>query len=210
MWSGSTLSPRSTQKKWLCLQIQVWATSPQPPNKKRNRRYVTWFNPSFDCNVKTKTCAKFLRLIDKHFPKGHPLRPLINRDTGKIGYRCLPSMAKAISNHSNKVLNNNQPTQNPQEKLCNCKQKEDCPMGGESMFETRVIISSNCKTEGEDAQNYVGTTASSIKERYSVKLQSWRIKRHNIERLYLAAQKRREEIWTRKTVHTTQWTKKKT
>ena len=76
-------------------------------------------------------------------------------------------MAKAISNHSNKVLNNNQPTQNPQEKLCNCKQKEDCPMGGESMFETRVIISSNCKTEGEDAQNYVGTTASSFKERYS-------------------------------------------
>ena len=44
----------------------------------------------------------------------------------------------------------------------------------------------------------------------NIQLQSWRIKRCNIERLYLAAQKRREEIWTHKTVHTTQWTKEKT
>ena len=39
-------------------------------------------------------------------------------------------MAKVISNHNNKVLNNTQTTQNPQENLCNCRKKEDCQLKG--------------------------------------------------------------------------------
>ena len=69
--------------------------TPSPTSKKNNRkREITWFNPPFDCHVKTNIGAKFLRLIDQHFPKDHPLCPLINRNTMKIGYRCLRTCQK--------------------------------------------------------------------------------------------------------------------
>ena len=48
-------------------------TPPTPLKKKNNRkREITWFNPPFDCQVKTNIGAKFLRLIDQHFLKDHP------------------------------------------------------------------------------------------------------------------------------------------
>ena len=39
----------------------------------RKRHDVVWFNPPFSEEVKTNVGAKFLRLIDKHFPKTSPL-----------------------------------------------------------------------------------------------------------------------------------------
>ena len=89
-----------------------------PPKKKRQRRrQVTWFNPPFSHNVKTPIGSKFLRLLDYHIPKGHPLHPIINRNTVKISYRCLPNMAKIISKHNSKLLKNSQPIENnPQNK----------------------------------------------------------------------------------------------
>ena len=63
--------------------------------KKRNRRKdVLWFNPPFSTNIKTKIGAKFLKLIDTHFPKDHPLHPIINRNTIKMSYRNTPNIKK--------------------------------------------------------------------------------------------------------------------
>ena len=78
---------------------------PSTPLKKKNnrKREITWFNPPFDCQVKTNIGAKFLRLIDQNFPKDHPLHPLINRNTVKIGYRCLPNLKKVIAQHNSKI-----------------------------------------------------------------------------------------------------------
>ena len=71
-----------------------------------------------------------------------------------------------ISNHNTKVLKNAQKTQNPQEKLCNCRKKEDCPLGGQCLKKV-LIYQATVKTEGGEAQNYVGLTANSFKERHS-------------------------------------------
>ena len=57
------------------LKFEAPPKEPLPPKKKKNSREITWFNPPFDCQVKTNIGAKFLRLIDQHFPKGHPLPP---------------------------------------------------------------------------------------------------------------------------------------
>ena len=34
----------------------------------------------------------------------NPLRKVFNRNTVKIGYKCMPNMAMAISRHNNKIL----------------------------------------------------------------------------------------------------------
>ena len=72
--------------------------------KKKNRdrkKDVLWFNPPY---IKTSIGAKILKLIDKHFPKTHPLHKLINRKTTKIGYKTTSNMKKIISTHNQKVI----------------------------------------------------------------------------------------------------------
>ena len=58
--------------------------APQPQKKKGRRRKILWFNPPFNLEVKTNVAAKFLKLIDKHFPKELPLGKYYNRCTVKV------------------------------------------------------------------------------------------------------------------------------
>ena len=94
---------------------------------------MTWFNPPFSLNVATNVGREFLKLIDKHFPPGHPLHSVINRQTVKVGYRCLPNMGAKVRRHNNKILNNTskkQKTRTPPS--CNCikSKKSECPLPG--------------------------------------------------------------------------------
>ena len=58
----------------------------KPPKKKKNRRRPEiWFNPSYSLNVSTNVGKEFLKLVDKHFPKGSPLHKILNRNTVKVG-----------------------------------------------------------------------------------------------------------------------------
>ena len=70
-----------------------------PPTKKKRcrNRQILWFNPSYSVNVKTHMGKKFLELLDKHFPPGHPLHHLLNRNTVKISYKCLSNMKRIWS-----------------------------------------------------------------------------------------------------------------
>ena len=42
-------------------------------NKRRRTRNITWYNPHFNSNVRTNCKRKFLHVVDKCFPKNHPL-----------------------------------------------------------------------------------------------------------------------------------------
>ena len=46
--------------------------------KKGNKNKI-WFNPPYCMTLKTNVGHKFLKLLDKHFPKGSPLYPIFNR-----------------------------------------------------------------------------------------------------------------------------------
>ena len=86
---------------------------PSPSQKSKNRkRNITYFNPPFSKNVQTKIGDQFLNLIDKHFPRGHPLRKIINRNTIKLSYRCMPNFKRKIAAHNSRAKKfwNNTPT----------------------------------------------------------------------------------------------------
>jgi hypothetical protein len=116
-----------------------------------------------------------LRLLDNHFPKEHPLHHLINRNTVKVSYRCLPNLGKVISKHNSKVMKqslqteeNPQPAQNLenlQSQNCNCRNKEGCPLMGHCQ-ERGVIYQATVLTEGERNQTYIGLTAGTFKKRF--------------------------------------------
>ena len=71
-------------------------------------------------NLKTNVGQKFLRLLDKHFPRGSVLYPLINRTRVKLSYRCLPNMGARISKHNSRIIG-----KKPEELRCNCR--DECP-----------------------------------------------------------------------------------
>ncbi len=78
-----------------------------PPKQKRTRkRKILYFNPPFSANVQTDIGRKFLNIVDKCIPPGHPLRKSFNKNTIKISYSCMPSMGAVVSGHNKKILEN--------------------------------------------------------------------------------------------------------
>ena len=65
--------------------------------KKREGRKVTYINPPFSKNVKTNIGGRFPILINKCFPNYHPLHKIVNRNTVKLSYKCMPNFKANIS-----------------------------------------------------------------------------------------------------------------
>ena len=77
------------------------------PKRKRNRkRTITWFNPPFSKNVKTDIARRFLKMLDKHFPKKSKLHKIFNRSTVKVSYSTMPNVEKTMDLMSGNRLNN--------------------------------------------------------------------------------------------------------
>ena len=105
-------------------------------HKKRQRsRNITWFNPPFSENVSTNLGRKFFNLLDRCFPPGHKLHKLLNRNTVKLSYCCMPNVKQIITAHNRSILRKAEPRK-PDEKTCNCKVKLDCPLQGKNCLAT--------------------------------------------------------------------------
>ena len=112
------------------------------------------------CIVKTNIGKKFLQLIDTHFPKDHPLHPIINRNTIKMSYRNTPNIKKIISSHNTKLLKSEK-----SEPPCNC-QKNPCPLPGQCRAKS-VIYQATVTTQQNPPQTetYIGMTSREFKKR---------------------------------------------
>ena len=97
-------------------------------NRKRN---IIWLNPRYCKSLKTNIGKYFFRLLNKHFPPGHKLHNIFNRNTLKLSYSCMPNRKAKIDGHNKKMLENIPP---PKTKLCNCL-KENSPMRGVCLTE---------------------------------------------------------------------------
>ena len=113
------------------------AQTPSTNKKRRRDRKITWINPPWSNMVQTNFGGKFLRLLDICFPPSHPLHKVMNRNTIKVSYRCMPNMQKAISSHNIKVCKGGstpQPIPN-----CNCLGGlANCPVQGQC--QTKGVI----------------------------------------------------------------------
>ena len=94
----------------------------------KKKRDILWFNPPWNDAVETNVGERFLDLVSLHFPKGHPLRPILNRSTIKVSYCCCKNMEQTIKSHNSKIIN----SKNREDRGggCNCQRrnKENCPI----------------------------------------------------------------------------------
>ena len=128
----------------------------EPPKAKRNRhRPVTWFNPPFSLNVKSRVGREFLSLLDTSFPPSNPLHKLFNRNTVKLSYRRMPNMAQAVANHNSKLLGEG----TGEELGCNCRGgQQNCPVDGKCQSEGVIYEATVTKVISGKKETYTGLT----------------------------------------------------
>ena len=138
-----------------------------PPKAKSNKtsrtRNKTWFNPPYSRNVSTNVGAKFLKLINTCFPPSHPLSKIINRNTIKVSYRCMPNMGRVISKHNSQVSKKEMDVPPPG---CNCRGgPSKCPVGGKCLTQGVVYQATVVREDDGSIETYTGLTARTFKRR---------------------------------------------
>ena len=133
-------------------------------NKRKRRRKITYFNPPFSQNVRSNIGKMFFKALEKCFPEGHILRKVVNKNTVKLSYKCMPNMKKIISSHNKRItgLNRVAPTSQPK---CNCQHKEECPLPGRCQTD-KVVYQATVTDENHNIETYTGLTCRTFKERH--------------------------------------------
>ena len=112
-------------------------------------------------NVKTSVGKEFLKLIETVFPPENPLHKLFTRQTLKLSYKCMPSMAHAISKHNAKLMQSEQ--QLPNQPACNCRAGvSKCPVQGRCQQRGVVYKATVRETTTGKTNTYIGMTGQTV------------------------------------------------
>ena len=130
-------------------------------NTRNRARNIIRFNPTYRQNVKTNIGKTFVKLVKKNFPRGHKLYKIFNRNTLKLSYSCMSSMSSVIKQHNYRVLST---TENV-DRLCNCRNKENCPLDGKCL-QTCIVYKADVITN-KDSHIYYGASDGEFKSRYN-------------------------------------------
>ena len=149
--------------------------SQTPHPRKRRQRNIIWYNPPYSNNVETNVGKCFLSLIDQHFPKSNPLHKIFNRNTLKLSYSCMNNIKTIISNHNKAEIS--KPTHNDEEnKNCNCRKPNTCPMDG-SCNAQNIVYQAEVTTPAT-RETYIGLCDTTFKLRYRNHICSFRNERY--------------------------------
>ena len=159
---------------------------PQDTRKQRRNRQrnIIWFNPPFSENVKTNIARSFLNVhthfVDTHFPVGHKLHKIFNRNTVKVSYSCMSNVRSIITSHNTRIIKRSQP-QNSNTDNCNCRNKHACPLQNKCMSKDIVYKATVTTNNTQDARHYIGMTSNTFKERCRNHIKSFTHKKYSNE-----------------------------
>ena len=128
--------------------------------KNKRKRKVIWYNPPFSQNVKTNIGRTFIKLVSKHFPRGHKLYRIFNKHTIKISYSCTRNVESIISAHNKKILN---PEVLGRE--CNCNNRVNCPLDNKCLTPNIIYKARVSNDADNEVKNYAGMTMPPFKFR---------------------------------------------
>ena len=118
-----------------------------------------------------------MNLIRKHFPQGHILHPIINKNNVKLSYSTTKNIKRILQNHNSKILNTSETEKT--EKTCSCpeKRKDKCPLDNKCLSKSLVYKATVSKTK----KFYIGSTEGEFKKRLANHKQSFKneIKRNS-------------------------------
>ena len=95
--------------------------------------------------------------------KSHPLSKIINRNTIKVSYKCMPSFKVEILRHNQKVMKSEENP--PKNEGCNCRDKE-CPLETKNCQTDHVIYRATVTDKNQNINTYTGLTSNTFKRRF--------------------------------------------
>ena len=119
--------------------------------------------------------------VDTHFPAGHKLHKIFNRNTVKVSCSCMNNVGSIITNHNTRIIRKNQ-TQVISTDNCNCRNKEACPLQNKCMNKDIVYKATISTSNTNDTnKHYIGMTSNTFKERYRNHIKSFTHKKYSNE-----------------------------
>ena len=107
------------------------------------------------------------------FPNTHKLYSIFNRHTVRISYSCTGNMKSFLDKHNKIILKKHTNRLNKDdEKLCNCRQRVNCPTDGKCLTRSVVYKAEVTSTDNNTTQTFIGVTANDFKTRYRNHLKS--------------------------------------
>ena len=147
----------------MTLNCNLFPKIPNQTKKQRRQRRITWFNPPFSQSIQTNIGELFLKLIDENFPPNHLLSKILNRNTVKVSYRCMPNMGKAIARHNFQILKVEEQQIEPG---CNCSGRcGPCPLDGKCLVD-KLVYRATVKQDNATTNTYTGLTSNTFKKRF--------------------------------------------
>ena len=126
--------------------IKENTTSNDQDEKKKRKRKILWFDPRYSSTVKTNVGKLFLELLRQHFPKGHKLHKVFNKNTINVSYSCLKNMGSVLSRHNKKIRSRTEDQYG-----CNCRNKDECPVDN-TCLAPRIIYQADVLTNFNDSK----------------------------------------------------------
>ena len=112
-------------------------------------------------NVETNVGRTFLNLVKKHFPNGHRLHKIFNKNTLKVSYSCMENIDSIIKSHNSKI---GKGERGPVP--CNCQNSRTCPFSGECRSDNSVYQAEVLVPQEEPSRFYIGISEPETKERH--------------------------------------------
>ena len=107
---------------------------------------------------------KFFNILEKNFPKDHSLHKIVNKNTVKLSYSCMPNMGRILKNHNKSIIGD---TDNHDEvHQCNCREKSACPLQGNCLAKSNVY-QADVETERGEHYPYIGISDGIFKSRWN-------------------------------------------
>ena len=148
--------------------------------KRKKKRNIIWFNPPFSTNVNYRVGEKFLKLVEKCFPKGSSLYKLFNKNNMKISYKTCANMKQQISGHNSKVIKQHDTNKEEPLKTCNCQKKSDCPLDNKCLHTDGVVYQATITQEDGKTHTYLGVT-NDFKSRHRNHKKSFKSEKYSTE-----------------------------
>ena len=116
----------------------------------------------------SKGVTSFFHLLDRSFPPGHKLHRLLNRNTVKLSYSCMPNIKSIITMHNKSTLAKCAPKQNVSTRNdCNCRKSEECPLQNKCQTKGIIYQATVTRQDNMTVETYIGLTANSFKSRFN-------------------------------------------
>ena len=139
-------------------------------NRKRN---ITWFNPPYSKHVASNIGKQFLNLLDTCFPPTNKLHKILNRNTVKLSFRCMPNVKQIIPNHNKTILTKESSTENTTNS-CYCRVKQKYPVDNKCQTSSLIYQATVTRHDNNKDETYIGLTDNTFKTRYNGHTNSFR------------------------------------